>query len=85
MRQTHRAGEKLFVADAGQGLPGGNSPSGEGHEVAICVAVLGASNATYARRPGPRACRPGLAHLCGPLRPSVGSPRGSSPTTSRRP
>jgi transposase len=48
MRQSHRAGEKLFVDDAGQGIPVINSHSGEVHEVAIFVAVLGASNYTYA-------------------------------------
>jgi transposase len=48
MRQSHRAGEKLFVDDAGQGIPVINSHSGAGHEVAIFVAVLGASNSTYA-------------------------------------
>jgi transposase len=48
MRQTHRAGEKLFVDDAGQGIPVVNGHSGEVHEVAIFVAVLGASNYTYA-------------------------------------
>lgn len=48
MRQPHHAGEKLFVDDAVQGIPVVNGPSGEVHEVAICVAVLGASNSTYA-------------------------------------
>jgi transposase len=48
MRQTHRAGEKLFVDYAGQGIPVVNGHSGEVHEVAIFVAVLGASNYTYA-------------------------------------
>jgi transposase len=48
MRQSHRAGEKLFVDDAGQGIPVVNPHRGEVHEVAICVAVLGASNSTYA-------------------------------------
>ena len=48
MRQTHRAGEKLFVDYAGQGIPVVNRHSGEVHEVAIFVAVLGASNYTYA-------------------------------------
>ena len=48
MRQTHRAGEKLFVDYAGQGIPVVNSHSGEVHEAAIFVAVLGASNYTYA-------------------------------------
>ena len=48
MRQPHRAGEKLFVDYAGQGLPIVNSASGEVHEAAIFIAVLGASNYTYA-------------------------------------
>jgi transposase len=48
MRQPHRAGEKLFVDYAGQGIPVVNSHSGEVHDVAIFVAVLGASNYTYA-------------------------------------
>jgi len=48
MRQSHRAGEKLFVDYAGQGIPVVNSHSGEVHEVAIFVTVLGASNYTYA-------------------------------------
>jgi transposase len=48
MRQPHRAGEKLFVDDAGQGIPVVNGHSGEVHDVALFVAVLGASNSTYA-------------------------------------
>lgn len=48
MRQTHRAGETLFVDYAGQGIPVVNGHSGEGHEAAIFVAVLGASSYTYA-------------------------------------
>jgi len=48
MRQPHLAGEKLFVDDAGQGIPVVNGHSGEVHEVAIFVAVMGASNYTYA-------------------------------------
>jgi transposase len=48
MRQPHRAGETLFVDYAGQGIPVVNRHSGEVHEVTIFVAVLGASNYTYA-------------------------------------
>jgi transposase len=48
MRQTHHVGEKLFVDDAGQGIPVVNRHSGEVHEAVIFVAVLGASNYTYA-------------------------------------
>jgi transposase len=47
MRQSHRAGEKLFVDDAGQRILVINPHNGEVHEVAIFVAVLGASNDTY--------------------------------------
>jgi len=48
MRQTHRAGEQLFVDYAGQGIRVVNRHSGEVHEAAIFVAVLGASNYPYA-------------------------------------
>lgn len=48
MRQSHRAGEKLCVAYAGQPLPIVNAQSGEGHDAQVFIAVLGASNYTYA-------------------------------------
>jgi transposase len=48
MRQTHRAGEKLLVDDAGQSIPVVNRHRGEVHEAVIFVAVLGASSDTYA-------------------------------------
>jgi len=48
MRQTHRAGEKLFVDYAGPTVPIVNSVTGELREAQIFVAVLGASNYTYA-------------------------------------
>jgi transposase len=48
MRQTHRAGEKLLVDDAGPGLPVVHRHSGEVHEAGIFVAVLGASSYTSA-------------------------------------
>jgi transposase len=47
MRQSHRAGEKLFVDYAGQGIPIVNAQTGEVHEAALFIAVLGASNYTY--------------------------------------
>ena len=47
MRQHHRAGEKLLVDYAGQSIPVVDSHSGEVHEAAIFIAVLGASNSTY--------------------------------------
>ena len=48
MRQEHKAGEKLFVDYCGQTVPVTDQSTGEVREVQICVAVLGASNFTYA-------------------------------------
>jgi transposase len=48
MRQTHRAGEKLFVDYAGHTLPVIDPRTGEIRSTQIFVAVLGASNHTYA-------------------------------------
>jgi len=48
MRQDHRAGEKLFVDYAGQTVPVMDRFTGEIREAQIFVAVLGASNYTYA-------------------------------------
>lgn len=48
LRQEHRAGEKLFVDYAGQTIPVKNPGTGEIREAQLFVAVLGASNYTYA-------------------------------------
>ena len=48
MRQHHRAGEKLFVDYAGHTIAVINQHTGELREAQIFVAVLGASNYTYA-------------------------------------
>lgn len=48
MRQDHRAGEKLFVDYAGQTVAVVDRNTGEIREAQIFVAVLGASNSTYA-------------------------------------
>ncbi|MCL2824574.1 MAG: IS21 family transposase [Polyangiaceae bacterium] len=48
MRQVHRAGEKLFVDYSGKKLTIMNPKTGEPTEVELFVAVLGASNYTYA-------------------------------------
>ena len=48
MRQTHIAGEKLFVDYAGQTMPIVDAATGEIRRAQIFVAVLGASNYTYA-------------------------------------
>jgi transposase len=47
MRQSHRAGEKLFVDYAGQTVDIIDRVTGEIHPAQIFVAVLGASNYTY--------------------------------------
>jgi len=48
LRQEYRTGEKLFVDHAGATMPIIDRKTGEAHEAYIFVAVLGASNYTYA-------------------------------------
>jgi len=48
MRQSHRAGEKLFVDYAGQTVPVVDGRTGEIRSAQVFVAVLGASSYTYA-------------------------------------
>jgi Integrase core domain len=48
MRQEHRPGEKLFVDWAGDKIPLHDREKGTVHEASLFVAVLGASNYTYA-------------------------------------
>lgn len=48
MRQTHIAGERLFVDYAGQTMPVIDAGTGEIRRAQIFVAVMGASNLTYA-------------------------------------
>lgn len=48
MRQTHRAGEKMFVDFSGDGLEIVDPNTGEISTARLFVAVLGASNLTYA-------------------------------------
>jgi len=48
MRQIHHAGEKLFVDYCGQTVPVIDKSTGEVYKCQIFVAVLGASNFTYA-------------------------------------
>jgi transposase len=48
LRQTHKAGEKMFVDYAGHTVPVVNRHNGEIMDAQIFVAVLGASNYTYA-------------------------------------
>ena len=48
MRQSHEAGDKLFVDYAGQTVPVVDASTGEITQAQVFVAVLGASNFTYA-------------------------------------
>jgi transposase len=48
LRQQHRAGEKTFVDYSGDGIPIVDRDTGEVWEAPLFVAVLGASNYTYA-------------------------------------
>jgi len=48
MRQEHRAGEKLFVDYCGQTIPIVDASTGEIRDAQVFVAVMGASNYTYA-------------------------------------
>jgi len=48
LRQSYRAGEKMFVDYAGQPLPILNPRTGESHPAALFVAALGASSLVYA-------------------------------------
>jgi transposase len=48
LRQEHRAGEKMFVDHAGQTVPVTDRKTGEARPAYVFVAVLGASNYTYA-------------------------------------
>lgn len=47
MRQTHRAGEKMFVDFSGDGIPIHDRESGEVRKATLFVGVLGASNLTF--------------------------------------
>ena len=48
MRQEHKAGDKLFVDYAGDGIPMIDEVTGEATQAALFVACLGASNYIYA-------------------------------------
>src|SRR3954464_2441007 len=61
MRQEHIAGEKLYVDYAGKKPHIVDPKSGEVIEVELFVAVLGASNYTYAEATGARRARVCLA------------------------
>src|SRR5712675_292401 len=83
MRQTHIAGEKLFVDFAGRTGEVVDGRTGEIIPVQIFVAVLGASSFTSPRRCGTRSCRTGSPRMSAPLRISAAPPGTRSATISR--
>lgn len=48
MRQTHRAGEKLFIDFSGDGIDVVDAKTGECRKAKLFLAVLGASSITFA-------------------------------------
>jgi hypothetical protein len=60
MRQTHVAGDKLFVDWAGDTVPIIDAMTGEVHAAHLFVAVLGASSYITPRHVGARRCPSGL-------------------------
>jgi transposase len=54
MRQTHVAGERMFVDYAGQTVPVTDPLTGTVRQAQIFVAALGASNYTYAEARWPQ-------------------------------
>jgi transposase len=48
LRQTHRAGEKLFIDYAGQTIPVTDPTTGQSREARLFLATLGASSYTFA-------------------------------------
>jgi transposase len=81
MRQTHVAGEKLFVDFAGDTMPVFDAITGEVRNTEIFVAVLGGSNYTYAEARFRRDYRTGSGLTSTRLGSSAGCRRRSSATT----
>ena len=83
MRQTHAAGEKLFVDFAGDTVPVFDAVTGEARESKIFVAVLG-HRTTPTRKPASaRRCRNGSAPMSTRSPSWAGCRRRSSATISR--
>ena len=67
MRQTHKAGEKRFVDYCGPTIAIVNPDTGECVNAQIFVAVLGASNYTFACAPKHKTWLTGLMRMYKPL------------------
>lgn len=75
MRQTHRAGEKLFVDFCGQTVPITDPNTGEIRSAQIFSPSWGHPTTPTRRRWKAKGWPTGSAPTCGPLRFSVGPPR----------
>ena len=75
MRQTHTGGDKLFVDYAGQTVPVVDADTGEIRPAQVFVAVLGASNYTYACATANQKATDWAASIIGALEFIGGVPR----------
>ena len=75
MRQTHTGGDKLFVDYAGQTVPVVDADTGEIRQAQVFVAVLGASNYTYACATASQKATDWVASIIGALEFIGGVPR----------
>src|SRR4030095_9836340 len=82
-RQAQRAGERLFVDYAGQRLPIINAATGEIRPAQVFVAVLGASNYTYACATATQTAAYGIGALIAALEFIGGVPRLIVPDQTR--
>jgi len=64
MRQTHRAGEKLFIDYSGDTVAIIDAFTGEIRRAEIFVAVLAPRSTPTRRRPGRNSCPTGLTRTC---------------------
>jgi transposase len=83
MRQTHVAGEKLFVDYAGQTVPIVDAQTGEITRAQIFVAVLGASNYTYACATARQTMEDWLGAIADAFEFIGGTPRALVPDQTR--
>ena len=82
MRRTHVAGERLFVDDAGDTVPVFDGASGEERPAHVFVAVLDASNHTYAEARWSEGSPTGSARTSTRCHFWTGHPSSWSATTS---
>jgi transposase len=84
MRQVHPGGERLFVDYAGQTVPVVDATSGEIRRAQVFVAVLGASNYTYACATWQQTAADWVASIIDTLGSSAACPGCWCPTSPAR-